>query len=144
METALKSGNIICLKESVSTLNEIDLKAAKLISSGVQIIILPTNALLYNNIKALRKITDPKKIPLVSFSMEGIKNGALFGLTSDNIKLGEYMGEMIFDLLKKNKTVSNIPYKFPDEYKIVININAKKDLGTDIPVGILKIATIIK
>lgn len=144
METALKSDNIVCLKESVTTANEIEIKAAKLISNGVQIIILPTNALLYNNIQTIRKITDTKKIPLASFSMEGIKNGALFGLTSDNIKLGEYMGEMIFDLLNKNKTVSNIPYKFPDEYKIVININAKKELGTDIPVNILKIATIIK
>jgi putative ABC transport system substrate-binding protein len=144
LEQACKAEGIIIIEESVKTADQIGVKIQPLLNGGAEVVVLPTNALLYNNIKTIRKATDSKKIPIVSFSSEGVKNGALFGLTSDNVELGKYMGEMVADILDKKRTVTDIKFRFPSEYKIVINMTTKNELAAAIPMNILKIATIVK
>lgn len=143
-EKAFKAAGIVSFKEEVITKKDIAVKTAKLLGKGVDLIIIPTNALLYNNVAEIRTQADAKKIAVISFSRKGLENGALFGLTSDNKQLGLALGEMVYAILKDRKKPRDLPYRMPTKYSFVINIKTAKELGITVPIKMLKIAEVLQ
>jgi putative ABC transport system substrate-binding protein len=143
-EKACQAAGITSFAEAVTVKAEIIAKTKQLLDKGVEMIIIPTNALLYNNVDLIRTLADAKKVPVISFSKKGLENGALFGLTSDNKRLGNMLGEMVYAILKERKTPQDLPYKMPYKYSFVVNIKTAKALGITVPVKMLKIAEVLQ
>jgi putative ABC transport system substrate-binding protein len=142
-ESALKALHIDFMKEEVRTAEDIVPKTAVLAEAGVEYIVIPTNRLLYSNVKLIRDIADPAGVPVVSFSRKGVYGGALIGITSNNRLLGERMGQMLIEVTEEARSPKDIPWYFPEKYSILINEQTRRDLGAVIPGTIYGIATIV-
>ena len=113
---------------------EVQIKqAVSEIIDNVDAVLIPTNSELYKNVDCLLEITKPAKKPVFSYSFIGVKNGALAGLCSDNFKLGYKTAEIIVDILKNNKHVSQIPFVFDESPMRVINLKAAENIGFTVP-----------
>ena len=141
IEAAAKERGLELVKESVRTKNDISAKTKRLTDRKIEFLIIPTNKLLYSNVELIRSITDPLKVPVVSFSRKGVYDGAMIGLTSDNRKLGEKMGQILIDITENNKKPKEIEWHFPKQYTIMINDGTRTELDVQIPQRIYSIAT---
>gem|GEM_PF-3771566 len=143
-EAALSRNNIEFIKAEVKTKEDIVAKTKRIIKSGVQYLIIPTNRLLYANVSIIRSVCDRYGVPVVSFSRKGVHDGALIAITSDNRAQGEKMAQMLIDIVERNKATKDIKWYFPQKYTIIVNQKTKEEMGISIPHQIYSIATIIE
>jgi putative ABC transport system substrate-binding protein len=130
---------------SVGIKNQDELAVAtkKLVRDGVDIIVIPTNRLVYKNLKLVLEITNEKKIPVLSMNKQGVEYGALAGLFADTYQLGRYTGPIAKMILEKKVDPVKIPFKFHPEPSLILNLRAAKSLDYEFQADILGSAAII-
>lgn len=119
------------------------LKAAKEMSTKVDMIVLGTSAMAADNAFKLSSLVG--NIPMASYNPSAIKGtGAVFGLVADDEKLGRLLGESVIALVKNGKKISEIPVKMDNQPQFLINETMAKKLGLEIPEEVSKQAKMVK
>lgn len=117
------------------------LPAAKsLVAKKVEAIWVPIDRLVYNNLDKIRAVTDPAKLPLVSSSHKGIKDGAIFGAVVDYHALGKLSVSIALKILDQKIDPKDIPVGTMHSYKHIFNFKIAKEIGYEIPLSVLAIA----
>ena len=60
----------------MNTSSELPGATQRLLDLGTDMIVIPTNNLIYDNLTAVLEITNLREIPVVSMSKQGVENGA--------------------------------------------------------------------
>jgi putative ABC transport system substrate-binding protein len=142
-ENALRAQGIDVVKEAVRTRDEIADRVNRLVVAQVDFVVIPTNRLLYSNVPEIRAVTDASGVPIVSFARQGVKAGAMIGITSNNRLLGSKVAEMLVRILEEHSAPSERDWYFPEKYSILLNEESRARLGFRVPRKIQRIATII-
>jgi putative tryptophan/tyrosine transport system substrate-binding protein len=128
------------LASDLSTL----IDGVKKIAGKVDLILIPANRLISDNIVNLLPILSVTKTPTFSFADAPVKSGAVAGVAADDIKLGELLAESVVDVLIKQKPISQVPVKVDPDPKISVNESMMKSLGLKFPEEILIKAEIVR
>ena len=107
----------------------------------VSAIIVGNEALTMDNTEAIVKAAG--KTPVLSYSSKPVKSGALGGFAADDEKLGYMLAESVIEIIKKGKTVKEVPVKVDPKPVFFINTKTAQNIGIEIPYSILSCATII-
>ena len=124
-----------------------DLQAAArelLDQKQVDIIVIPTNRVVYANLELILPLTDAKRIPLVSMNKQGVEYGALAALYADPYKLGRLAASQVIRILKKEKSAADLPFQYIDQPEIIINLKAADRLHYTFPPIVLGQASIVR
>lgn len=128
---------------SIKKENEISEAVKILIKSNVDIIVIPTNRLVYKSTQVIFDLAREHKIPVVSMNKQGVEYGALAGLFADTYKLGRYTAPMAKHLLSAKKEAKSLPFTFIPKPDIIVNLKAAKALNYEFPSDVLGTAAII-
>lgn len=107
----------------------------------VNAFVLGTQALYIDNTDKLVK-RFPDQV-FLSYSEKLVENGALGGFVADDFLLGRKLAVSVRDVLIKGKPIRQVPVKFDDKPKFLLNVQAAERLGVKIPFEILRTATLI-
>jgi len=127
----------------VTQRSEIAEAALGLIKGGAQLIVIPTNRVLYSNLDAVLGVTHGHKVPVVSMNKQGVEYGALAALFADTYKLGRYTAPMAKKIMLGREDPFDIPFAYAPDPDIIINLKEAKALGYEFPPDILGMAAII-
>lgn len=127
---------------------EVENAIADLSKAGIDALWVPREKLLYQHMEYLVKHTIPKKIPVVSSTLEAItlvEGGGIIAVTVDYRRLGRLCVQMALDILLTGVAPKDIPIRIPDRYNIVLNMDAANQIGYRIPPDFLaKADTILR
>lgn len=139
-EAACKTAKIALTVTKVKT-KEDALAAAKAADTSGAAIILPVQALMTDNAK---EIVASVKVPVLSYSENPVKLGALAGVVSDDTKMGRVLADQIIAVLVEKKTVSQIPIGRDTKPQLFLNAKTAERLGLTIAPEVLQAANIIE
>jgi putative ABC transport system substrate-binding protein len=91
---------------------------------------------------ALLAVTRPAKMPVFTPEDSGVKKGALAALGHDYYKLGRQTGAMVARVLQ-GTAPGTIAWEIGKQTELVINRNAAREMGIDIPPGVAKRARLV-
>jgi putative ABC transport system substrate-binding protein len=120
------------------------LDGVKRLTGRVDLILIPANRLITDNMVNMLPILNRTKKPTFSFANAPVKSGAVAGVAADDIKLGELLAESVVDVLIKRKPISQVPVKMDPDPKISVNESMMQGLGLRFPDEILKKAEIVR
>jgi len=123
-----------------SFVKKLPLATKSIVSKKVDAVLIPTNSEISDNMEYVLKITDPSKIPVFAYAEKGVENGALAGLTSDNVKLGYETAKIIVRILKDKESPVNIPFIFDEFPRMIINLKAAKKIEYEVPFSVVAAA----
>ncbi|MCX4026233.1 hypothetical protein H0A36_15155 [Endozoicomonas sp. SM1973] len=119
---AFKKLQIKFLYKLIDTKLDLPKAAQELIDQNVDAIIAASSEVVYNNIYLIKPITDKNKIPIFSFNMKWVKNGAIAALSSDYyLMVDELLIPMIKQVIYESKSPGNIPIGFLSKHIKSIN-----------------------
>jgi putative ABC transport system substrate-binding protein len=116
--------------------------ASQQFSGKVSSIIIGNQALVIDN--AAKIVEGAGKTPVLAYSSNPVKAGALGGFVADDVKLGYMLAQSVADVLLKGKEISAVPIKVDPDPKFFINVTTAEKLGLEIPYTVLETATIIE
>ncbi len=108
----------------------------------VSAFIFGNQALLLDNAKAV--IDAASKTPFISYASRPVEAGALGGFAANDIKLGYMLAQSVIDVLKKEKSIEDVPVKTDPKPTFFVNVATAQKLGVEIPFDILESARIIE
>ncbi len=131
--------------EVISTVNELEKAALRLIKEGAQAISIASSDLLYNNISVFLESCNKASVPVLSFNKKGVKQGALAALASDyNLMVDELIIPMAVKVLKEKMDPGKMPIAFLKDHLIFINLPQAKKLNLNISEEIIDQAIIVR
>jgi putative tryptophan/tyrosine transport system substrate-binding protein len=117
------------LSVGVNTSSELPEAAQRLLDMGTDMIVIPTNNLIYEHLTAVLEITNTREVPVVSMSKQGVENGALAALYADTYDLGREAGELAARILRGEVDPSTAGFHFARRPDIIINLTSAKALN---------------
>ena len=117
-------------------------RAVKEYKDRVSAIIIGNQAWLLNNTEVI--VSAAGKTPILSYSSEPVKAGALGGFAADDAKLGHILAQSVVDVLIKGKPVKNVPIKVDPDPKFYVNATTAQKIGIAIPYAVLDAPTVIE
>jgi putative tryptophan/tyrosine transport system substrate-binding protein len=136
----------VILKEVKKT-QDIKPVAEDLIKQGVEMFLLPLDTYygLKGNLyaKELAAISVSSKVPVISLVMNRMPGGILY-VGSDFPSVGALSGKQAAQILKKTAVIDRMPIVRMDQLKIMVDTEAMKALGIQLPLQILQIAKDVK
>ena len=97
---------------------------------------IPIDYRVYQNLSLTAAITDPLGKPLFTSSLKGIDR-AVLGVTVDFRLLGLKAAAAALKILEGRKPVGRIPVATMESHRVVINLNAAKRIGFEVPLTVL-------
>jgi len=82
--------------------------------------------------------------PVVAFSSEPVKDGALGGFVADDETLGYMLAESVVEVLVKGKTIRDVPVKVDPHPTFYVNAGTAQRLGIEVPFEVLQAAKVIE
>jgi len=143
MEAACEKQGIRFISVGVEKKEGLASAAKELIARKVDIIIIPTNRLVYANLGIFLPVTNSHKVPVVSMNKQGVEYGALAALYADTYKLARLAVPILIQILEEKRVPSNIPFVFIKKPDVIINLSAAKRLNYEFPAEIIEKASII-
>ena len=129
----------IALKEvTVSSVNDIQQVAKKLVSEDIQAIYVPTDNTLASAMSNLVGITNERKIPVMTGATAMTDDGGTFALGVDYYKLGKQTAQMAVRYLDGKAKIENMPVETSHDFEVVINHEAAEKIGLKIPQSVLE------
>jgi len=129
----------IALKEvTVSSVNDIQQVAKKLVSEDIQAIYVPTDNTLASAMSNLVGITNESKIPVMTGATAMTDDGGTFALGVDYYKLGKQTAQMAVRYLDGKAKIENMPVETSHDFEVVINHEAAEKIGLKIPQSVLE------
>ncbi len=130
--------------EVVSSEQELEKAAFRLIAWGAKAIAIGSSDLLYNHISLILSGCNKAGVPIFSFNKEGVNQGAVAALSSDyKLMVDKLLIPMAILVLKKGKSPGELPIGFLKENQIFINKSQTEKLNLRIPKDILDNAVFI-
>ncbi len=141
----------IALKQAhINSVEEIENSVELLISQGIDALWVPREILVYENMDRVGRMTHPKKIPVVSSTVQGMGLEApmdnavgIVAMTVDYQALGRLCVKAVVEILVHDRNPGDIPIQTMSHYQIVINANAADEIGYQIPLTILVEASMV-
>lgn len=131
------------LSVGVDTPSELPEAARRLLSMGADMVVIPTNNLVYDHLAVVLEITNPRQVPVVSMSKQGVENGALAALYADTYDLGRQAGDLAARILKHEVDPGKVGFHFASRPDIIINLTSAKALNYRFPAKVLDMAAIV-
>ncbi len=122
--------------KTVSEVNQIDLVAGNLFNE-VDVVYVPTDNMLAQNMVLLTNISLSKKKPIISGEENQVRDGAsiTFGINYRN--LGRQTGQMAVEILKNGKLPKDIPAAVSETYSLIINKTKLEAMGITVSQALL-------
>lgn len=136
-KTKIKELELQLIEKKVKTVNNLYSGTGDLRNIGVDAIWVPIDILVYKNLKKIRLVADPHKIPLLASSHRGIKDGAIFGAVVDYHTLGKLSVSHALKILRQNIHPKEIPITIIKSHRKIINLKAAQKIGYEIPLSVL-------
>ncbi|MBK0422122.1 ABC transporter substrate-binding protein [Leucobacter sp. CSA2] len=139
---AAKGLDLEIVTKTVTTANDIAQATEAL--GDVDAIYVPTDNMVVAGIGSLIQVAEAKKIPVIGAESGTVKGGAVATLGIDYTKLGEQTGKMAIKILKDGGKPADTPVELSKDFAYVVNPEAAKRMGVEIPKEILDKAETIK
>lgn len=143
MRKASQARDLDFVSVGIAQKEQIPTATRALIEQRVDIIVIPTNDLIYSNLTGVLDVTAAQQIPVVAMNKQGVENGALAALFGDTYKLGRYTVPIAQQILLHKTEPSAIPFQFTPKPDLILNLRAAHQLGFEFPVDVLGNAAII-
>ncbi|MGZ9190333.1 MAG: ABC transporter substrate-binding protein [Nitrospira sp.] len=114
-----------------------------LLEAGTTMIVIPTNNLVYENLRPVLEITNRSQVPVVSMSKQGVENGALAALYADTYDLGRLAAELGARIARGDLDPREAGFHYARHPDIIINLTSAKALQYQFPPNVLEKAVIV-
>lgn len=128
---------------SATERNDVADAARSLVQKHVELIVIPTNLQIYDNLDLILEVTTPYKIPVVSMNKQGVEAGALAAFYADTYKMGRKMESIVREIFDNRKKVSDIPFVFSVSPDLILNLEAAEKLDYEFDSLLLGRASIV-
>lgn len=115
----------------------------RLLANGVDVIVIPTNNLIYDHLSTVLEIANKQDVPVVSMSKQGVENGALAALYADTYDLGRQAADLAINILRGKLDPREAGFHFAHQPDIIINLTSAKALRYRFPPDVLNAAAIV-
>lgn len=131
--------------ESVGVAAAAELPAAteRLLAARVDVIVVPTNNLVYENLGPVLALTNAARIPVMSMNKQGVEKGALAALFADTYNLGRQAAEMVRKIVAEKKEAASLGFEYIPQPDIIVNLAAAQAIGYQFPDHVLGSAAIV-
>jgi putative ABC transport system substrate-binding protein len=143
MEQAAASMGIHLVKQEITCDSSLS-KATSGIASQIDVLWAPLDSTVYSSRNAQFVLTQmlQRKVPVMGFSENMVKAGALLGLRLDYADMGRQTAALLQAALKGDRLAGGA-VEPPKTYSVVINHNVQEALGNPIPPSALEAARFI-
>lgn len=121
--------------QTVTTVQDIPQATEAL--GDVDTIYVPTDNMVVSGIASLVKVANDKRIPVIAAESGTVEGGAAATLGIDYEALGKQTGEMALRILRDGADPASTPVEIAEDYTYVVNDEAAKAQGIEIPQEIL-------
>ena len=121
--------------QTVTSVNEIQQAVEAL--GDVDAIYVPTDNMVVSGIASLVQVAEGKKIPVIGAEAGTVEGGAAATIGIDYTELGRQTGEMALRILRDGEDPAEMPVEKATEFTYVVNEEAAKNQGIEIPENIL-------
>lgn len=135
---AAEEMGISLVEATVTSSNDVALAVSSLVDK-VDAIYIPTDNTVVSSMPAVINITNPKKVPVFGSERGQVEQGAVATRGIDYFLLGKQTGRMAAEILQ-GKDPAELPIEGSKELKLVINQQACKQLGLEVPEQLLHAA----
>ncbi|OFP36465.1 MULTISPECIES: ABC transporter substrate-binding protein [unclassified Corynebacterium] len=122
--------------QTVTSVGEIPQAAETL--SGVDVFYVPTDNMVVSGISSLVQVAEQHQIPVIGAEAGTVEGGAAATIGIDYKELGRQTGEMALRILRDGEDPAEMPVETATEFSYVVNEDAAKAQGVEIPEEILK------
>lgn len=143
MQKACKERGLEFISVSATGRDDVAYATNLLLLKHVELIVIPTNLQIYDNLDLILEVTLPFRIPVVSMNKQGVEAGALASFFADTYKMGRQMEPIIRQIVDKSKKVSGIPFVFSEKPDLIINLQAAEKLDYEFNPSLLGRASIV-
>jgi putative tryptophan/tyrosine transport system substrate-binding protein len=127
----------------VDSANDLPQATQHLLEAGTNMIVIPTNNLIYDNLSPVVEVTNRNQVPVVSMSKQGVENGALAALYADIYDLGRQAAELAARILREDLDPREAGFQYARHPDIIINLTSAKALQYQFPPNVLGKAAIV-
>ena len=133
---AAKPKDIEVKSQTVTSVTEIPQAVEAL--GDVDAIYVPTDNMVVSGISSLIKVANDKTIPVIAADSGAVEGGAAATIGIDYKELGRQTGEMALRILQDGADPAETPVETASEYTYVINEDAVKAQGVEVPKEIME------
>ncbi len=119
------------VEASISASSEVK-QAAESLVGRVDAIYIPTDNTVVSALESVISVANDKDIPLFVGEHDSMKRGAIAASGFSYEDLGYETGLMAVEILKGEKKPSDIPVKYPESFKLIINTQAAEEQGVEV------------
>lgn len=143
MKKACMARDIEFISTGATGRDDVGYAAKLLLLNQVELIVIPTNLQIYNNLDLILEVTLPHRVPIVSMNKQGVEAGALASFFADTYKTGRQMESIIRQIVYDSKIVSDIPFVFSAAPDLILNLQAAEKLDYEFQPSLLGRASIV-
>lgn len=122
--------------QTVTSVGEIPQAAETL--KDVDAFYVPTDNMVVSGISSLVQVAEQHQIPVIGAEAGTVEGGAAATIGIDYKELGRQTGEMALRILRDGEDPAEMPVETATEFSYVVNEDAAKAQGVEIPEEILK------
>lgn len=137
-EEALKAENIEVERYTVADSNDIQQVVTKM-SGSCDVIYIPTDNTIANNMEGVKNITVPAGIPVICGEENMCAVGGLATLSISYYNIGYNAGLMAYEILANGKNPADMPIEYADEVTVKYNADVAAALGMKMPEDMIAI-----
>ena len=130
---------LVLVKQTISKTADAGQSATKL-AGNVDAIFISNDNTALSALQTIIAAASKVKIPVYVSDTDAVKLGAVLALGPNQYEVGIQTGKMIARILK-GADINNIPVEFPDKTDLVINMDAAKKAGLEVPADVIKMAS---
>ncbi len=113
-----------------------------LVGQGVDVLVLPTDNIVYSAFDAVVAAARPRKTPIVISDVERLADGALLALGYDYTSSGRQAARLA-DRILKGENPRDIPFERYESLTVGLNLDVARELGVAIPPEVMAQATLV-
>jgi putative ABC transport system substrate-binding protein len=129
--------NLELVESSVVKSSDVTAAVAKVISSGVDCILLSQDNTVVSALDAVLKVANAVRVPIIASDTDLISRGIFAAMGYSRYEAGRETGKIVMDVLR-GVLPKDIPIRPAGTLKKLINVNVKDALGIDVDGTILK------
>ncbi|MGT2482185.1 ABC transporter substrate-binding protein (plasmid) [Methylobacterium oryzae CBMB20] len=110
-------------------------------SLGLQGVVLTQDGLIYSQHPKIFQLAVDYRLPAIGYTREMATNGAFMTYGPNNASMFRRAAILVDKVLKRTKSVSDIPVEQPDRIEFLINTDVMQKIGIEIPPIMMSRAT---
>jgi putative ABC transport system permease protein len=127
---------------NASNSSEVYQAALSLVNKNIDAFVLPPDNIVYSAFDAVVKAADSRKIPIFISDVERLNDGALVALGYDYTSSGIQAARMV-DRILRGENIAQIPFEMYSKLTVGLNKQVARQIGLEIPQGVLERATLV-